>query len=87
MKQLMNLRFFSLLTETSKDNCVLTKLEDAYEEFAVTLLEKLQKETNVTQLYYNLGFVRLELLGFRDIANLKNKKKCIKNYNQGYIFD
>lgn len=70
-----------LLANTSKEKCVLTELEFAYEEFAVTLLNKLQKETNVAKLYYHLGFVRLELVGIRDILLSGQEKKCLRNYN------
>lgn len=51
MKQLMKLRLFSLLKDAS---CVKlsTQLENAYEEFSVKLLDKLQTETNITKLYY-----------------------------------
>jgi hypothetical protein len=66
MKQLMNSRLFSLLSEESGENNFLTKLEEAYEEFAVKLLNKLQIETNIAKLYYHLGFVRLELVGIRE---------------------
>lgn len=62
----MNSRLFSLLSEESGENNFLTKLEEAYEEFAVKLLNKLQIETNIAKLYYHLGFVRLELVGIRE---------------------
>ena len=85
MKQLMNLRLLSLLTETSKNKNVLTKLEEAYEEFAVTLLNKLEIETNVTKLYYHLGFIRLELAGIRERLTNGQEKKCLEDYNEGNL--
>jgi len=80
MKQLMKLRLFSLLKDAS---CVKlsTQLENAYEEFSVKLLDKLQTETNITKLYYKLGFVRLELVGLRDELSDKEEKKCLENYD------
>lgn len=78
MKQLMNLKLFSLLTENPKNKSVLTKLESAYEEFAITLFEKLQKEADITKLYYNLSFVRLELAGIRDLSSDVKEKKCLE---------
>lgn len=74
----MSSRLFLLLTESSQSQICLTKLESAYEEFAVTLLEKLQKETNITQLYYNLSFVRLELAEIRDFPSNEKGKKCLE---------
>ncbi|MFV0537929.1 MAG: hypothetical protein ACK5M3_11220 [Dysgonomonas sp.] len=81
MKQLMNLRLFSLLSEKDRGNNFFTELKEAYEEFAVKLLDKLQIETNITKLYYHLGFVRLELVGIRDTLSDGQEKKCLKIYN------
>ena len=83
MKQLMSSRLFLLLKEISKGKEVFIKLESAYEEFALKLLDKLQIETNITKLYYHLGFARLELVGIRDGLSDKEEKKCLKIYNQG----
>jgi len=45
MKQLMNLKLFSLLSESRiETNNFATEMEKVYEELADTLLEKLQKE-------------------------------------------
>jgi len=77
MKQLLNLRLFSLLTETSANKTEQTKLENAYDEFALKLLEKLQTGINPTLLYYHLGFVRLELVGIRDTLSGGQEKKCL----------
>lgn len=81
MKQLMESRLFSLLNNTSQNKNLLTKLKEAYEEFALKLLDKLQTETNITKLYYNIGFVRLELVGIRDKLSDKEEKKYLKIYN------
>ncbi|MFV0330748.1 MAG: hypothetical protein ACK5KL_13180 [Dysgonomonas sp.] len=85
MKQLMNSRLFLLLADTSKEKSVLTELEPAYGEFAVILLNKLQAGTNITKLYYHLGFVRLELVNIRDTLLVGQEKKCLKIYNQGNL--
>ncbi len=81
MKQLMRSRLFLLLMKTSKEKDVLTELTEAYEEFALKLLDKLQIETNIAKLYYHLGFVRLELVGIRDTLSDGQKKKCVKIHN------
>lgn len=85
MKQLINLRLFSLLSEKDRDNNFFKELKEAYEEFALKLLDKLQIETNITKLYYHLGFVRLELVGIRDGLSDKEEKKCLGNCNQGNL--
>lgn len=85
MKQLMNLRLFSLLSEKNRDSNFFKELKEAYEEFAVKLLDKLQIETNITKLYYHLGFVRLELDGIRETLSDGQEKKCLKIYNQGNL--
>ena len=85
MKQLTNSRLFLLLTKTSKEKEVLTELTEAYEDFALKLLDKLQIESNITKLYYHLGFVRLELVGIQDGLSDKEEKKCLKIYNQGNL--
>lgn len=85
MKQLMNSRLFLLLANTSAEKNVLTELESAYGEFAVILLNKLQKERNVTKLYSHLGFVRLELVGVRDTLVDGQEKKCLNIYNKGNL--
>lgn len=75
MRQLIESRLFSLLIRTSKKKDLLTELEEAYEEFAVTLLNKLQTETNNAKLYYYLSFVRLEFVEIRDILSDRQEKK------------
>jgi len=77
MKQLVNLRFFLLLRKGAKNKFVLTQLEDAYEEFATRLLEKLHSETDITKLYYHLGFVKLEFAGIKDNLSDGQEKKCL----------
>lgn len=81
----MNSRLFSLLSEKERDNNSLKELKNAYEEFSLKLLDKLQIETNITKLYYHLGFVRLELVGIRDVLSDGQEKKCLKIYNQGNL--
>jgi len=82
MTQLLESKLFFILKASSLvDEDYLKKLKLAYEEFAVTLLNKLQKQTNVTKLYYHLGFVRLELIGIRDTLLDGQEKKCLENCN------
>ncbi|EGK04417.1 hypothetical protein HMPREF9456_00744 [Dysgonomonas mossii DSM 22836] len=81
----MNLKLFSILSKQDESNNFLTKLEEAYDEFALKLLDRLQIESNITKLYYHLGFVRLELVGIRDGLSDKEEKKCLKIYNQGNL--
>ena len=52
MKQLMDSRLFSLLSKKDRNNNLFKELKEAYEEFSVKLLEKLQTESNITKLYY-----------------------------------
>ena len=85
MKQLMDSRLFSLLSKKDRNNNLFKELKEAYEEFSVKLLEKLQTESNITKLYYHLGFVRLELVGIQDGLSDKEEKKCLKIYNQGNL--
>lgn len=76
MKQLMNSRLFSLLEETSQNKDQLIEMKSAYEEFALKLLDKLKTETSLTELYYNLGFVRLELTEICNNLSDRKEKKC-----------
>lgn len=69
--------FFILLTETSKEGMCLIKLEEAYEKFAVDLNKKLHSEMNISEQYYNLGLIRLELVGIQHSLSDEKKKKCI----------
>jgi len=63
----------------SQQQNFIIKLKQAYEEFALSLLKKLQEETNITELYYHLGFVRLELVGIRDNLSDGQEKNALKN--------
>ncbi len=72
----MKLRLFSLLTNEIEDNQVTNEISKAYEEFAVKIFDKLKVETDISELYYNLGFVRLELAGLRDKISGEKGKKC-----------
>lgn len=76
MKQLMNSRLFFLLEKTSQNKNLLIEMKSAYEEFALKLLDRLQTETSLTELYYNLGFVRLELAEIcNDLSDREEKKR------------
>jgi len=59
MDYLLKTKLFSLLSNTS--TVTNEEMQCAYEDFALKLLNKLQMETNITTLYYSLGYVRLEL--------------------------
>lgn len=80
MKHLMNLKLFSLLTSKMEGDYVANEVIEAYEEFAVKIFEKLKLESDISELYYNLGFIRLELVGLRDNRSDKMEKKCIDTY-------
>lgn len=87
MKQLMQMRLFSLLSNASERTKCTTKLKDAYGEFAQYLLEKLQSETNLLELYYSLGYARLELIGIsKDLAK-EGEKKYTLNNRKGYCLN
>lgn len=79
MKELMNLNLFSLLQNPEKLSFNQLNLKFAYEEFAMKLLEKLQKESDKISLYYNLGFIKLELIGVCSSLSSKEKKKYNRN--------
>lgn len=71
---------FSILRNQSEDMSNQSKLESAYEEFTVKLRKKLQSEINPTDLYYDLGLIRLELVEIRDSLSDEKKKKCFECY-------
>lgn len=73
----MKLRLFSLLTNEIEDNQVTNEISKAYEEFAVKIFDKLKVEPDISELYYNLGFIRLELTGLRDNISGEKGKKCL----------
>ena len=81
MKQLMKSRLFLLLTDTSKEKITLSNLESVYEEFADKLLEKSQKEIDLARLYYDLSFLRLELVEMCSHFSARKGEKCIKFSN------
>lgn len=76
MTEFMSLRLLSLLSNDVEDSDFVIELKSAYEELAKTLLDKLQQETDFTKLYYNLGFVRLELAGICEELPDGKGKKC-----------
>lgn len=80
MEQLMKMRLFSLLRDGLPSNELLTGLEEAYKEFSQQLLNKLQTGTNLTELYFNLSYVRLELAGVQDNLPDGQGEKCFKYY-------
>lgn len=80
MKNLLESELFHLLDNYSSEKEFAKKLKSAYEDFALKLLDTLQSETNATKLYYNLGFVRLELAELRDSPFGEKGKKCLKVY-------
>ena len=78
MKQLIQSKLFLLLLEPSQNEKTINQFKGAYEEFALKLLNKLQIETNITRLYYHLGFVRLELVGIRETLSDGQEKNALK---------
>jgi hypothetical protein len=78
MEQLMKMRLFSQLRDSLQSNELLTGLEEAYKEFAQQLLNKLQTGTNLTELYFNLSYVRLELAGVQNNLPDGQGEKCFK---------
>lgn len=76
----MKMRLFSLLRDGLPSNELLTGLEEAYKEFSQQLLNKLQTGTNLTELYFNLSYVRLELAGVQDNLPDGQGEKCFKYY-------
>lgn len=72
----MNLRLFSLFAKPSKEKACLMKLESAYGEFTVKLRQKLQYKMKPTDLYYNLGLIRLNLVEIRDALSDEKGKMC-----------
>jgi hypothetical protein len=87
MQQLMKSRIFQLLSEASQNEDFILLLKESYDEFSLKILTKLQLETNLTELYYSLGFVHLELAGICERLSGKEGKKCFKNCNKGPLFD
>jgi len=85
MKQLMSSKLFLLLTTSSQNENYLTKLENAYEEFASKLLNKLQEETSLIKLFYNLGYVRLELIEICENLLDEEKKNACKFANKSIL--
>lgn len=76
MKQLMQLRLFSLLSETSKKESSQTSLNEAYDEFVLKLFSKFKTATNLPELYYNLSYIRLELADICNQLSDGKGKKC-----------
>ncbi len=80
MKQLTNSRLFCTLTNSSKENVCLTKLESAYEEFTMRLRKKHQTKVSPSELYYNLVIIHLELVGMRKDVYDEQGEKNTKYY-------
>lgn len=79
MKQLMQSKFFRLLSEISQTEEFASQLRESYDEFALKILSKLQLEPNHTELYYSFGFVQLELAGVCERLSGRKGEKCPKN--------
>ncbi len=77
MKQLLNLRLFPLLTGRIENNQVENEIPDAYEDFAVKIFDILKVESGFSELCYNLGFIRLELIRLREGISDKMKKNVL----------
>ena len=87
MQKLMQSRLFRLLSEHSQnEDSTLQQLNKYYEDFALNILSRLQKETSPAELYYSLGFVRLKLAGICEQLFSEEKKKCLENSHKGYSY-
>jgi hypothetical protein len=87
MKQLMHLRLFSIVEESSQGTKCQTKLRQAYDEFVEKLSEKLENQTDYSKMYSDLSFIRLELIGLQDNLSDEVEKKCHCNFKQDYFIN
>lgn len=82
MNELLKMGLFSLLTEISLVSN--EEIKNAYEDFAQTLLKKLQTEIDIVKLYYSLNFVRLEFAGLQTSLQNGQGEKCAKLCRQNH---
>lgn len=87
MKQLMNLRLFSVGRKPSQSAEYQTYLKQAYDEFLEQLSEKLREQKDHSKVYSDLSFIRLELVGILEDLTGEVKKKCKDHFKQGYIIN
>lgn len=87
MKQLLNLKFFSLLSENAVNNQGLTELQDAYEEFALTIHERLETGLSMSKLYYEFSFILLEMKEIQSAYSGRQEKKCFYFCNKSHIIN
>lgn len=86
MQQLMQTRFFRILSEHSQDKNILPELEDAYDDFALKILIRLQTETVYTELFYSLGFIHLKLAGICEKLSGEVGKKRLESCDKSHVF-
>lgn len=72
----MTLSLFSLLSKTEENSNYQSKLKLSYDEFATKLKKKQEAETNPDQFYYDLSYIRLELVEIQNKLSGGKEKKC-----------
>jgi hypothetical protein len=87
MQKIMQSKLFRLLSETSQNEDHTSQLEEAYDEFSLKILTKLQLETNHEELYFSLGFIHSKLAGLCERLLVGEQgKKCPEDRNQSHVY-
>ncbi|MDR1504364.1 MAG: hypothetical protein LBT43_18100 [Prevotella sp.] len=81
MENLMQLRIFSLVSEKIENENVL---KDAYNEFAQSLQKEVVNNSSLSNSYYGLGYINLELIGLQHIVSSEKGKNI---FAKGYFFN
>lgn len=76
MKHFTKMKFFLLIRKNGATS-FLYEVQDAYEEFAFKLLNEFKAVMDISELYYNLSFVRLELVEVRENPSERIKKNAL----------
>lgn len=83
MKDFLNLKLFSLFSGgRTASSPARTEIQSAYEELASVIYEKIGEKADLPKLYYELGFVRLELMELQSCCLTGKGKKCLELYNE-----
>ena len=61
MKELLNLRLFSLVRESMQTKVDPLEMEKAYNELAISIQQKSKSEGDLFFFYYQLGYSLLEI--------------------------
>jgi hypothetical protein len=75
MKQFTQMRFFSIIGESSQSNFDASQLKNVYDEFAHRLLSKGVSMPDKLGLHQTLCYTRAELTGLRRLWRGKAEKK------------